>query len=260
MTEEAGPARPAGELSGQVALVTGGTRNIGRAIAEALAAAGADVAVCGHADAAAAETVAAGLRRTGVNAMAGLADVRDPAAVGALVARVRQTLGPIDILVNCAAVREEQQLSEISLERWRSILSVVLDGAFNMTQAVLPDMRSKRRGTIVNIGGETGYTGARNRAHVVTAKAGLAGFTKAVALDLAPEGITVNCVAPGAMETTDSAMLRHPGTNFVQKRVPPVGRRGEPWEVAAMVRMLCGPGARYITGQSIHVNGGFSCP
>jgi 3-oxoacyl-[acyl-carrier protein] reductase len=246
------------ELADQVAFVSGATRNIGRAIAEDLAAAGAAVAVCGNKDAAAADDVVAAIRKNGGKAIPLLGDVRDQADVQGMVAAARSQLGGISILVNCAAVREETPFGEIALRDWQRILSVVLDGAFNLSQAVLPDMRGKG-GTIINIGGETGHTGARERAHVVTAKAGLAGFTKALALDLAPDQITVNCVVPGTIETDGSSMKRHAGSGFKQKRMPPLGRRGEPYEIAAMVRMLCGPGARYITGQAIHVNGGYSC-
>ncbi len=246
------------ELAGQVAFVSGATRNIGRAIAEDLAAAGAAIAVCGRSDAAAADEIVAAIRSRGGRAVPLLGDVRDRYDVAGMVGAARAQLGPISVLVNCAAVREETPFDQIALVDWQRILAVVLDGAFNLSQAVLPDMRGKG-GTIVNIGGETGHTGARERAHVVTAKAGLAGFTKALALDLAPERITVNCVVPGTIETDGSSMKRHAGSEFKQKRMPPIGRRGEPWEIAAMVRMLCGPGARYITGQAIHVNGGYSC-
>jgi 3-oxoacyl-[acyl-carrier protein] reductase len=246
------------ELADKIAFVSGATRNIGRAIAEDLAAAGAAIAVCGRSDATAADEIVAGIRHRGGRAIPLLGDVRDRAQVQAMVAATRSQLGPISILVNCAAVREETPFADIVLADWQRILGIVLDGAFNLSQEVLSDMRGKG-GTIVNIGGETGHTGARERAHVVTAKAGLAGFTKALALDLAPDRITVNCVVPGAMDTAGSSMKRHAGTQFKQKRLPPIGRRGEAWEVAAMVRMLCGPGARYITGQAIHVNGGYSC-
>lgn len=246
------------ELAEKVAFVSGATRNIGRAIAEDLAAAGAAIAVCGRSGAAAADEIVAGIRSRGGRAIPLLGDVRDRQEVQAMVAATRSQLGPISILVNCAAVREETPFGDITLADWQRVLGIVLDGAFNLSQEVLPDMRGKG-GTIINIGGETGHTGARERAHVVTAKAGLAGFTKALALDLAPDQITVNCVVPGTIETDGSSMKRHAGTQFKQKRMPPIGRRGEPWEIAAMVRMLCGPSARYITGQAIHVNGGYSC-
>jgi 3-oxoacyl-[acyl-carrier protein] reductase len=180
-----------------------------------------------------------------------LADVTDQAAVQRMVDATIAQLGRLDILVNNAAVRVEQPFDAMSFEDWRRIVSIVIDGAFLCSQAALPHLRRAAGGSIVNIGGETGHKGAAHRAHVVTAKAGLAGFTKALALDLAGDGITVNCVVPGRIATlrTAQAPAHH-------RDVPPVGRPGRPEEVAALVRMLCGPDARYITGQSLHVNGG----
>jgi len=131
----------------------------------------------------------------------------------------------------------------------------VLDGAFLCAQAALPHMIQAGGGTIVNIGGQTGHRGAAERAHVITAKAGLAGLTKALAMDLAPHKITVNCVVPGTIEA-QRGLPGVPDRPAHRMTVPPIGRRGEPEEIAAMVRMLCGPDARYITGQAIHVNGG----
>src|SRR4029079_3793940 len=128
------------------------------------------------------------------------------------------------------------------------VLAIVLDGAFFCVQAALPHLIRAGGGSIVNIGGQTGHKGATERAHVVTAKAGLAGMTKALALDLAPHDITVNCVVPGTIETVlvlRGAPVRHDN----RRSLPPAGRRGTPGEIAAMVRMLCGPDARYITGQ-----------
>ena len=159
--------------------------------------------------------------------------------------------GRLDVLVNNAAVRIEQPFDAITFDDWRRIVSIVLDGAFLCSQAALPHLRRAGGGSIVNIGGETGHKGAKARAHVVTAKAGLAGFTKALALDLASEAITVNCVVPGRIATDRKSAP--PGHH---RDTPPVGREGRPEEVAALVRMLCGPDARYITGQSLHVNGG----
>ena len=180
-----------------------------------------------------------------------VADVTDAAAVQRMVDATVARFGRLDILVNNAAVRIEQPFDAITLDDWHRIVSIVLDGAFLCSQAALPHLRRAGGGSIVNIGGETGHTGAVARAHVVTAKAGLAGFTKALALDLAPDAITVNCVVPGRIATVRSAA--HRGHTRV---LPPLGREGRPEEVAAVVRMLCGPDSRYITGQSLHVNGG----
>jgi 3-oxoacyl-[acyl-carrier protein] reductase len=242
---------PGRELAGHVALVTGGARNIGRAIACALAAGGASVVVNARSDSDdLAETVQL-LEASGARSASFVADVTDPAAVQSMVQAAVERFGRLDMLVNNAAVRIEQPFDAITFDDWRRIVSIVLDGAFLCSQAALPHLRRAGGGSIVNIGGETGYKGATARAHVVTAKAGLAGFTKALALDLASEAITVNCVVPGRIATRRKA--GQPGHH---RDAPPVGREGRPEEVAALVRMLCGPDARYITGQSIHVNGG----
>jgi len=161
--------------------------------------------------------------------------------------------------VNNAAVRPEKPFAQMSFADWRRVLAVVLDGAFLCSHACLPHLARAGSGSIVNIGGETGHRGAAGRAHVVTAKAGLAGMTKALALDLAAQQITVNCVVPGRIDTL-RAEPGIPGQAVHRPAVPPIGRLGLPEEVATIVRMLCGPEARYITGQSIHVNGGGYMP
>jgi len=239
------------ELAGQVALVTGGARNIGRAIARALAAGGASVAVNARSQSDDLAQTVQLIEGAGGHAMAVVADVTDASSVKRMVDAAVERFGRLDILVNNAAVRIEQPFDAITLDDWHRIVSIVLDGAFLCSQVALPHLRRAGRGSIVNIGGETGHTGATRRAHVVTAKAGLAGFTKALALDLAPDAITVNCVVPGHIATVRAA-----GQPGHRRELPPVGRQGTPEEVAAMVRMLCGPDARYITGQSMHVNGG----
>jgi 3-oxoacyl-[acyl-carrier protein] reductase len=186
-----------------------------------------------------------------------LADVTKPEAVDSLVKETIKRFGRLDILVNNAAVRYENAFSSISYEEWRRVLAIVLDGAFLCTQACIPHMTEG--GTVINIGGLTGHRGATGRAHVIAAKSGLAGFTKALALDLAPKHITVNCVVPGTIES-QRGLPGVPERPAHRAAPPPVGRRGEPEEIAAMVRMLCGPDARYITGQAIHVNGGGYMP
>jgi 3-oxoacyl-[acyl-carrier protein] reductase len=253
------PSTPGTELAGKVALVTGGGRNIGRAVCRALAAGGAAVMVNARTSHGEARETVSLIEADGGTAALHLADVTEPAAVASMVDATVGTFGRLDVLVNNAAVRRETPFGEISFEEWRRVLATVLDGAFLCTQACLPHMLRARGGAIVNIGGLTGHKGAAGRAHVVTAKAGIAGMTRALALDLAPHGITVNCVVPGTIETTrgsPGAPDRPPD----RRGVPPIGRRGEPFEVAAMVRMLCGPDARYITGQAIHVNGGGFMP
>jgi 3-oxoacyl-[acyl-carrier protein] reductase len=240
------------ELAGKVALVTGAARNIGRAIARSLAAGGASVMVNARTSRAEAEKT---VELIGSNAALHIADVTKPAEVKALVEATVQRFGRLDFLVNNAAVRFETAFSSISFEEWRNVLGIVLDGAFLCAQAALPHLVKAGGGTIINIGGQTGHRGAAQRAHVITAKAGLAGMTKALAMDLAPHAITVNCVVPGTIEA-QRGLPGVPDRPAHRMTVPPIGRRGEPEEIAAMVRMLCGPDARYITGQAIHVNGG----
>jgi 3-oxoacyl-[acyl-carrier protein] reductase len=246
---------PGTELAGKAALVTGSARNIGRAIARSLAAGGAAVMVNANSSRAEAEQTVAMIEAAGGRAALHLADVTDAGAVAALVEAAVREFGRLDFLVNNAAVRAETPFAQIRFEEWRRVLSTVLDGAFLCTQASLPHMIRAGGGTVVNIGGLTAHRGADGRAHVIAAKAGLAGMTRALALDFAPHHITVNCVVPGTIETV-RGLPGAPERPEHRRSLPPVGRRGEPEEIAAMVRMLCGPDARYITGQSIHVNGG----
>jgi 3-oxoacyl-[acyl-carrier protein] reductase len=250
---------PGTELAGKVALVTGGARNIGRAIARSLAAGGASVMVNANTSRAEAEETRAMIESAGADAAVHVADVTDPRAVGAMVEATVARFGRLDILVNNAAVRAETPFADIRLEDWRRVLSIVLDGAFLCAQAALPNLVKAGGGTIINIGGLTAHKGADGRAHVITAKAGLAGLTRALALDLAPHRITVNCVVPGTIETV-RGLPGAPERPQHRRSLPPIGRRGEPEEIAAMVRTLCGPDMRYVTGQSIHVNGGNLMP
>jgi len=245
----------ASELTGKVALVTGGARNIGRAICLALAAGGAAVVVNARSSREDAEQTVSMIKSAGGRALSHFADVTDAAAVAAMVEAAVAQFGRLDLLVNNAAMRAEVPFAEMKLEDWRRVISIVLDGAFLCAQACLPHLVRSGGGSVVNIGGVTAHRGAAGRAHVVAAKAGLAGMTRALALDFAPHGITVNCVVPGTIETV-RGLPGAPERPAHRQGLPPLGRRGEPDEVAGTVRFLCGPGARYITGQSLHVNGG----
>jgi 3-oxoacyl-[acyl-carrier protein] reductase len=238
-------------LQGHVAIVTGSARNIGRAIAHALAEAGAAVVVNARSSAAEAETVVQEIRNRGGQAVVKIADVGQPEQAASLIDAAVQAFGRLDILVNNAAVRREIDFEQLDYQEWRAIIATILDGAYLCARAAAPYL-SARGGSIVNIGGLSSFTGAARRAHVIAAKAGLVGLTRALAHDLAPHHITVNCVAPGLIDTE----RRGPEPAHHAKHATLVGRRGTPEEVAAVVRYLCGPEARYITGQTLHANGG----
>jgi 3-oxoacyl-[acyl-carrier protein] reductase len=239
----------------RVALVTGAGRNIGRAIALALAADGVAVAVNVRASEREAQAVADEITAAGGQAIVCLADVTDRAAVDAMIQKVRETYGRLDIVVNNAAIRDESPFENTSYAAWRHALDVCLDGAFHCTQSALPLLKASDAGSVINIGGLTAHTGASHRVHVVTAKAGLVGMTRALAHELAPQGITVNCVSPGLIDTQRGGSSTLAPHHHAQRKTL-LGRRGLPGEVAEAVRWLSGPGGRYITGQVMHVNGG----
>lgn len=244
-------------LGGKVAIVTGASRNIGRAIALALAAQGAAVVVGAGRDVEAARGVAEEISAAGGRGIAHVADITDEAAVGAMAEAAVAEFGRIDFLVNNAALRRQQPFTEMTLAQWREIVSVILDGAFLCARACVPHMIAAGGGAIINIGGVAAHVGARNRAHVLAAKAGLVGLTKALAMEFAEHGITANCVVPGTIDTARGASA---GKTPVLGAAALIDRLGRPEEIAAMVRHLCLPEARYITGQTIHVSGGRYLP
>jgi 3-oxoacyl-[acyl-carrier protein] reductase len=243
------------DLAGRVALVTGAARNIGRGIALALAEAGAAVVVAARQDAAAAEAVVVEIAGRGGSAVAALGDIAQESGAAGIVSTAVDRFGRLDILVNNAAVRNERLVSEMSYADWREVLSVALDGPFLCIRAALPYLAAAGAGRIVNIGGIAAYAGPATRAHVAAAKAGLGGLTRALARELAPQGITVNLVAPGKIDTIKVAnnSTRQPEASRYE---PLVGRIGRVEEVAAAVRYLVGPTGGYITGQTLHLNGG----
>jgi 3-oxoacyl-[acyl-carrier protein] reductase len=251
--------RPGDEFAGKVALVTGGARNIGRAISRSLAAGGAAVMINANTSREAGEETVAMIQKAGGRAALCMGDITDPKAVQHLVDETVKQFGRLDMVVSNAAIRAETPFASITYEEWKRVISTVLDGAFLVSQAALPHLIKAGGGTLIYIGGLTGHKGALHRSHVVAAKGGLAAMTKAVAHDLAENNITVNCVVPGPIDTV-RGLPGAPARPDHRKTLPLVGRRGEPQEIAAMVRMLCGPEARYITGQSIHINGGVIMP
>ena len=242
------------ELSGKVAIVTGAGRNIGRAIALALADGGASVLVATRTNRAEAEAVVRDIETAGSKGLVHLADVADAKAVQSMTDAALLRFGRIDFLVNNAALRREKSFDAMTHVEWRQIMDVTLDGAFHCVKACLPALRKSGAGAVINIGGLSAHTGARDRAHVVTAKAGIVGFTRALAHDLAADNITVNCVVPGLIGTPRAKNAPEPAHHLTHGTIS--GERGRPDDVAAAVRYLCSPAARYVTGQSIHVNGG----
>jgi len=238
------------DLSGRVALVTGGSRGIGRAIALALAEAGADVAVNFLARAAEAEEVAGRVRAFGRRALVVAADVSDGAAVSAMVGRVADALGPIDVLVNNAGIGPAHGLDDLTEAVFDRTIAVNLKSAFLCIQAVLPAMRARRFGRIVNISSGAARGAGGIGVHYNASKAGMEGLTRGYAARLAGEGITMNAVAPSLIDTEMVAPIRAAAARI------PVGRLGTPEEVAQAVLAVIGNA--YITGQTIQLNGGLN--
>jgi 3-oxoacyl-[acyl-carrier protein] reductase len=242
-------ATTAPDFHGRIALVTGGSRGIGAAVALALAEAGADVAVNYRERAEAAATVAKDIERTGQRALAVGADVSSSGAVAKMIERITAELGPIDILVNNAGIGRRRAPEELDEAEWDATIAVNLKGAFLCTQAVLPGMQARGFGRIVNISSGAARGPGGIGVHYNASKAGLEGLTRGYAARLARTGITVNAVAPSLIETE----MIPGGVEEAAKRVP-MGRVGRPEEVAQAVVMVAANA--YMTGQTVQVNGG----
>jgi 3-oxoacyl-[acyl-carrier protein] reductase len=241
-------------LTEGVAIVTGGSRGIGRAIVETLAAAGMDVVFTYRENAAAAaEVIAAG---QGVRVSAEAVDARDAAACAAFVEKVVERTGRIDLLVNNAGMIRDNPLTALEDQDVRDVLETNVTGAFNMTRAVAPHMVSRRRGKIINISSVAGEKGGRGQTNYAASKGAINAFTRSLAVELAPRGITVNAVAPGVIETEMSREIRERASEMVKSRIL-LRRIGRPEEVAHAVWFLGSRFADYITGHILAVDGGF---
>ncbi|MEW5954627.1 MAG: 3-oxoacyl-[acyl-carrier-protein] reductase [Bacillota bacterium] len=244
-------------LNGRVALVTGASRGIGRAVALALAEAGADVAVNFAGQAAAAEEVARSIRDLGRRALVAQADVANGEQAADMVKRTVEKLGGIDILVNNAGITRDNLLLRMKEADWDAVLDINLKGAFNCTKAAARYMLKAKWGRVINMTSVVGLTGNPGQVNYAASKAGLIGFTKAVAKELGSRQITCNAVAPGFITTDMTADLPPGGKEKMLEQVP-LGRFGQPGEVAALVVFLASEAAGYITGQVIALDGGMT--
>ena len=247
-----------GPLQGQVALVTGATRGIGRAIALALARDGAQLIGTATTDEGA-ERISAFLREGGFAGEGVRLDVTDAASCDAVVAAIESRYGPASILVNNAGITRDNLLLRMKDDDWDAIMATNLRPAFRLAKAVLRGMMKARRGRIIQIGSVVGTSGNPGQANYAAAKAGLIGFTKSLAIEVGSRGITVNCVAPGFVDTDMTQSLPQAQRDALLLRIP-LGRLGTPEDVAQAVVFLAGPHAAYITGMTLHVNGGMLMP
>lgn len=244
------------ELHGLTALITGGTRRIGFAIAEECARAGANVVMnYVHDEARAAKSIAIIEARAG-RAIAVQADVRDARQVDEMVGAAVTRFGGVDILVNSAAIRPHCAFPDLSLSAWQDVLSVILDGAYNCVQACAPYLIRSGRGAIVNMGGLMAELGNARAIHVSAGKSGLIGLTRALAQHFGPLGVTVNCVTPGSIVADDDDDDEERRGRAEAASNIPMRRCGTPQDVASVVRAIVGPGFRFFTGQNVHLNGG----
>ncbi|MEK7710512.1 MAG: 3-oxoacyl-[acyl-carrier-protein] reductase [Planctomycetota bacterium] len=243
------------ELQGKVSLVSGSSRGIGRAIAFVLAEAGSDIIVNYFSNQAAADEVVEKIQKLGRRALAIKADVSNRKQVGEMVEQAQAEFGVVQILVNNAGITRDRSFLKLSPEHWHEVLITHLDGAFNLTGRLLPNMIESKWGRIINITSIVGQIGNFGQSNYAVAKGGLMAFTKTLAREVAHKGVTVNAVSPGFIETDMTANVPTQVLDQV-KQLTPMGRLGKPEEVAVAVRFLADPRAAFITGQIINVNGG----
>jgi 3-oxoacyl-[acyl-carrier protein] reductase len=244
-------------LEGKTALVTGGSRGIGRAVVQTLARAGARVAFVYQSNARAAEELVTDLAGQQLSVCAHQVDVRNKPAVDELVGKLVENWGRLDILVNNAGIIRDGLLATMSPEQWHEVVETNLTSVFNFCQAVTRPMMSARFGRIVNMSSVAAEFGNKGQANYAASKAGIEGFTRCLAKELASRGVTVNAVAPGFIETDMTAAVRNAAENEIKKAIP-ARRLGKPDDIAQAVLFLVGEGASYITGQIVRVDGGLS--
>jgi 3-oxoacyl-[acyl-carrier protein] reductase len=245
------------KLSGRVALVTGGSRGIGKAIVQALANEGAKVAFVYQSSSSAADELVAAVKGAGGEALAIQCDVKEKAAADAAVETVIATYGKIDILVNNAGIIRDTLLATMTFEHWNDVIQTNLNSVFNFCQAVTRPMMSQRYGRIVNMSSVAAEFGNKGQANYAASKGGIDGFTRCFATELASRGVTVNAVAPGFIETDMTQAVRNAAEAEIKKKIP-CRRLGKPEDVAAAVVFLVSEEASYVTGQVLRVDGGLT--
>ena len=246
------------ENKNKVAIVTGAAKNIGRATCESLSKLGYNILVHANTDKDGADETVKLIKKNGIQSSRFIGDLTKQDTASELVIEASK-LGNISALVNNASQREFNKFDDMTFDDWRFVMSINLDSLFHTCKAVIPEMKKNNWGRIINLGGLSAHISAIGRAHVITSKSAVVGFSRALAMEYAETGITINTVVPGLIDTirgvSAGSSLVHPSHSN-----PPVGRKGYPEEVATMISNLCGPNSDFITGQTIHVNGGSYFP